>query len=464
METDSLLFSKSSNVLPQFSETASEVEEPKLYRRRWVMLAILTLLTAENLTQWLFYSAISNIVEYHFNVSSFPAQLLSLNNLAIIMVFGLPATYIVNKTTLKSGCLISGLLSLIALWVKFFGAGKDGFTLSLCGQILASLGTCFVLPLPAQLASIWFGIYERSLATSIAASGLSVGMGSAYLFAVQFVPDVTSHTKIQDGLRKSILVQAMLCSTTIIAAVILFDNVPPSPPSPSQAAVSAEQQTRPPFVDSLRELFSNTSFLLTALTFGAVSGVLYAFFSLLSNDILDNYNIDEDMIGWMGLIGSIAGIPGMLGAGFWLDRTKTFKKSFIACASLIFLTSLSFTIAIKYNSPIGVLFVIVGLFGFLTAALTTMGFLLGAELTYPVPEMLSSGVLLTCGQMFGVLVLGITSYTVTAISSEFVNWFNAAICLFAVLVTPFIKSDFRRLAEDSVLSSHTIVGSSSDKE
>ena len=463
METDSLLFSKSSNGLPSFSEAGSE-EPPKLYRRRWIMLAILTLLTAENLTQWLFYSAISNIIEYHFNISSFPVQLLSLNNLAIIMIFGLPATYIVNKTTLKSGCLISGLLSLIALWIKFFGAGKGGFALSLCGQVLASLGTCFVLPLPAQLASIWFGIHERSLATSVAASGLSVGMGSAYLFAVQFVPDVPSHTKIQDGLRKSILVQAMLCSTTIIAAVILFDNVPPSPPSPSQAAVSTEQQTRSRFVNSLRELFSNTSFLLTALTFGAVSGVLYAFFSLLSDVILDNYDVDEKIIGWMGFIGSIAGIPGMLGAGFWLDRTKTFKKSFITCASLIFLTSLAFTISVKYTAPIGVLFVIVGLFGFLTAALTTMGFLLGAELTYPVPEILSSGVLLTCAQMFGVLVLGITSYTVTAISSGFVNGFNTTICLFAALVTPFIKPDFRRLAEDIITSSNTIVGSSSDKE
>ena len=463
METDSLLFSKSSNALAQFSETAS-VEEPKLYRRRWVMLAILTLLTAENLTQWLFYSAISNITEYHFGVSSFPAQCLSLNNLAIIMIFGLPATFIINRTTLKSGCLISGLLSLIALWIKFFGAGKDGFALSLCGQIFASFGTCFVLPLPAQLASIWFGIYERSLATSIAASGLSVGMGSAYLFAVQFVPDVQDHTKIEDGIRKSILVQAMLCSTTIIAAVILFDNVPPSPPSPSQAAVSTDEQVRPPYLHSLREALSNTSFVLTGLTFGAVSGVLYAFFSLLSDIILDNYGVDEDVVGWIGFIGSIIGIAGMLGAGCWLDRTKTYKKSFMGCSGLIFFTCLGFTLAVKYNAPISVLYVLVGLFGFSTAALTTMGFLLGAELTYPVPEIVSSGALLTSGQAFGVLVLGITSYTVAAVSSEFVNWFNTGICLLAFLVTPFIKSDFRRLAEDSIASSSTIVATSSGKE
>ena len=462
METDSLIFPKSSNGLTPVGQTES-VEEPRLYRRRWVMLAILTLLTAENLTQWLFYSAISNITEYHFGVSSFPAQLLSLNNLAIIMIFGLPAAFIINKTTLKSGCLISGLLSLIALWIKFFGAGKGGFGLSLCGQILASLGTCFVLSLPAQLASIWFGIYERSLATSIAASGLSVGMGSAYLFAVQFVPDVESHTKIQDGIRKSILVQAMLCSTTIIAAVILFDNVPPSPPSPSQAAVGTDQQSRP-FLDSLRDLMSNTSFVLTGLTFGAVSGVLYAFFSLLSDIVLDNYDIAEKEVGWIGFVGSVIGIPGMLLAGFWLDRTKTFKKSFIACSGLIFITCLAFTIAVKFTAPIGVIFVIVCLFGFLTAALTTMGFLLGAELTYPVPEITSSGVLLTCGQMFGVLVLGITSYTVSAISSEFVNWLNTGITLFAFVITAFIKPDFRRLAEDSVISSKSIIGSCSEQE
>ncbi|XP_028410022.1 uncharacterized MFS-type transporter C09D4.1-like [Dendronephthya gigantea] len=462
METDSLLFPKPANVLPQFNETASQ-EEPKLYRRRWVMLAILTLLTAENLTQWLFYSAISNIVEYHFAVSSFPAQLLSLNNLAIIMIFGLPAAFVINKTTLKSGCLISGLLSLIALWIKFFGAGRNGFALSLCGQILASLGTCFVLSLPAQLASIWFGIYERSLATSIAASGLSFGMGSAYLFAVQFVPDVESHTKIQDGIRKSILVQAMLCSTTIIAAVILFDNVPPTPPSPSQAAVSTDDQTKPSFLTSLKELLGNTSFVLTGLTFGAVSGVLYAFFSLLSDIVLDNYDVSEKLVGWVGFIGSVIGIPGMLLAGFWLDRTKTYKKSFVACSGFIFITSLAFTLAVKYNAPIEVIFLIVALFGFLTAALTTMGFLLGAELTYPVPEISSSGVLLTCGQMFGVLVLGITSYTVASISSEFVNWFNTGICLAAFLITPFIKPDFRRLKEDSILSSHTIIATNSDK-
>ena len=461
METDSLLFPKSGNGVASPGETASH-DEPKLYRRRWVMLAILTLLTAENLTQWLFYSAISNITEYHYGVSSFPAQLLSLNNLAIIMFFGLPATFIVNKTTLKSGCLISGLLSLVALWIKFFGAGKNGFGLALLGQILASFGTCFVLSLPAQLASIWFGIYERSLATSVAASGLSFGMGGAYLFAVQFVPDVESHTKIEDGIHKSILIQAMLCSTTIIAAVILFDNVPPSPPSPSQAAVSTDEQARPPFLTSLRELLSNTSFLLTGLTFGAVSGVLYAFFSLLSDIILDNYDVTEKLVGWVGFIGSVIGIPGMLFAGFLLDRTKAFKKSFVACTFLIFLTCLTFTLSVKFNAPIGLLFVIVGVFGFLTAALTTMGFLLGAELTYPVPEIMSSGVLLTCGQMFGVLVLGITSYTVAAISSEFVNWFNTAIVFFAFVITPFIKSDFRRLAEDSVASSSAIIGLSTD--
>ena len=461
METDSLLFPKSGNGVASFNETASQ-NEPKLYRRRWVMLAILTLLTAENLTQWLFYSAISNITERHFGVSSFPAQLLSLNNLAIIMIFGLPAAFIVNKTTLKSACLISGLLSLVALWIKFFGAGKDGFGLALCGQILASFGTCFVLPLPAQLASIWFGIYERSLATSVAASGLSFGMGSAFLFAVQFVPDVQSHTRIADGIHKSILIQAMLCSTTIIAAVILFDNVPPSPPSPSQAAVSADDQAKPPFLDSLRQLLSNTSFVLTALTFGAVSGVLYAFFSLLSDIILANYNEDEKDVGWVGFSGSVVGIPGMLLAGFLLDRTKAFKKSFVACSCLILLTYFAFTISIKFRAPFGVLCVIVLIFGFLTAALTSMGFLLGAELTYPVPEIMSSGVLLTCGQLFGVLVLGITSYTIKAISSEFVNWFNTCILLFAFMMTPFIKSEYRRLAEDCIASSRSIVSASGD--
>lgn len=423
-------------------------KEPQLYRRRWVMLAILTLLTAENLTQWLFYSAISNIVMYHYNVSSFLAQLLSLNNIAVILIFGLPSIFVVNKTDLKAGCLISGVLSLIALWIKFFGAGENGFHLTLCGQIIASFGTCFVLPLPAQLASMWFGIFERSTATSVAASGLSFGMGFAYLFAVHFVPDSKNHKAIENGIQLSVLVQAMICSITVVAAVAVFEKKPPAPPSPSQAAIALNPQPRMTYLESIRLLFGNRSYIFAVFTFGIITGVLYSFFSLLSEIVLSKTPVKENIMGWMGILGSVIGIPGMILAGFWLDTTKSFKKSFIACSALIAVITLSFTFAIMYSAPVWVLFILVGCFGFFASALTTMGFVLGGELTYPVPEVLSSGVLLTGGQFFGVILLGFTSYAITAISVNFVNFLLAGACFVAFLFTPFVKSDFRRLAED----------------
>ena len=430
---------------------AGYVKEPKLFRRRWVMLAIVTLLTAENLTQWLFYSAIDNIVEYHYNVSSFFAQSLSLNNLAIIMFFGLPCGAIVNKTDLKVGCLISGFLSLVALWIKFFGANPGGFYLTICGQILASLGTCFIISLPAQLASTWFGNFERSLATSIASSGLSFGMGAAYVTSVQFVPDSTDRKAIQYGLQQSILIQAIICAITVLATVFLFEKKPPTPPSHSQAAVGGNSILRGmTFFESIKLLLGDRSYVFVAVAFGFISGVLYSFFSLLNEIVLSNFPGKEDLMGWMGFLGAVVGIPGMALAGLWLDKTKTYKQSFMVCSGLIALTTLAFTLAIKFTAPAWILFILCSLFGLLTSALTTMGFVLGGELTYPVPEVFSTGMLLIAGQFFGVLLLGVSSYAITAVSVEFVNWLLTCACFIAFAFTPFVKPDFKRLAKDIV--------------
>lgn len=446
---DSFLFPESDELLNKKITDDSSDQEPKLFRRRWIMLIILTMLTAENLTQWLFYSAIDNIVEHHYKVSSLLAQCLSLNNLAIILFFGLPSVGIVNKTDLKVSCLISGFLSLIALWIKFFGANSGGFYLTVCGQILASLGTCFVLSLPAQLASTWFGIFERSLATSIAASGLSFGMGAAYLFSVRFVPNSSDNKAIEYGLQQSILIQAIICAITVLATIFIFEKKPPVPPSRSQAAVGRTQLGhRVTFRESVKLLLGNRSYNYVSLAFGITSGVLYSFFSLLNEIVLSKFHGKEDLMGWMGFLGAMIGIPGMALAGFWLDKTKTYKKSFVVCSGLLALIMLAFTLAIKFTASSWVVFILIGLFGFLTSALTTMGFVLGGELTYPVPEIFSTGMLLMAGQFFGVILLGVSSYTISAISVEFVNWLLTAACFIAFCFTPFVKAEFRRLAKE----------------
>ena len=103
-----------------------------------------------------------------------------------------------------------------------------------------------------------------------------------------------------------------------------------------------------------------------------------------------------------------------------------------------------------YASVVWMPFIVIALFGFLTSGLTTTGFVLAAELTYPsVPEVYSSGMLLSAGTFFGVIVLGVTSYAITADSVEFVNWFMTAICFLAFFFSPFIKANYQRLAQDT---------------
>uniref|UniRef100_A0A0C9RAG2 C09D4.1_0 protein n=1 Tax=Fopius arisanus TaxID=64838 RepID=A0A0C9RAG2_9HYME len=75
----------------------TQVVETKIYRRRWLVLAIFVLYSASNAMQWIQFSIIGNIIQDYYNVSSFAVDMTSMIYMITYIPFIFPASYLLDK-------------------------------------------------------------------------------------------------------------------------------------------------------------------------------------------------------------------------------------------------------------------------------------------------------------------------------------------------------------------------------
>lgn len=146
------------------------------------------------------------------------------------------------------------------------------------------------------------------------------------------------------------------------------------------------------------------------------------------------------------IIGSVFIISGIFGSflgGYILDKHAKFKKSVI----LISIIGLVFYGCLMLSLKTGNLILVAtnfGLIGFTVVPILPISFAFAVELSYPVPEAMSNGMMLLLSKIYGA-VLGIGA---GALSSQGPYWpillfvgnaLTSAICSF------FVKEDLRRL-------------------
>lgn len=97
-----------------------------------------------------------------------------------------PATWLLNHYGLRISILIGAGLNALGAWIKCLSMelsqpyGVDttsaaaSFPLLMVGQFVCASGQVFLLGVPAQLASTWFGKSELALATAIGVFGNQV--------------------------------------------------------------------------------------------------------------------------------------------------------------------------------------------------------------------------------------------------------------------------------------------------
>lgn len=153
------------------------------------------------------------------------------------------------------------------------------------------------------------------------------------------------------------------------------------------------------------------------------------------------YHVKDNSI--FGTVFVIAGIGGSAASGIIMDKTHKFKK---ACVVLSAVTTAAFAF-IYVTAPTGSVFILSLNFivvGLGIIPILPVCFAFGVELTYPVPEAMSNGMMLLPSKIYG-SILGVIAGAIIPYGPYY--------CLFLFIVNTgvstvaamFIKEDLKRI-------------------
>ncbi|XP_060040492.1 solute carrier family 49 member A3, partial [Erinaceus europaeus] len=248
----------------------------RIYRRRWLFLLVVSLLSCSNATLWLSFAPVADTVARRFLLSMEQINWLSLVYLVVSIPAGLGATWVLDTAGLRWATLLSAWLNVAGSALRalpcVLPTPGAPFAFLLGGQSLCALAQTLVVFSPAKLAALWFPEHQRALANTVATMSNPLGVLVANLLSPALVRE-ENDVPIMLGIY--ILPAALAC---LLATTCLWESVPPSPPSAGASQSSSSSQS---FCTGMKLLVRNKAYVLLALCFGGGVGIFSSFSALL---------------------------------------------------------------------------------------------------------------------------------------------------------------------------------------
>ncbi|KAK5970504.1 MFS-type transporter [Trichostrongylus colubriformis] len=241
--------------------------EPRVYKKRWVMLAMFISLSASNGAQWIMYSVIAQIVADFYGVSFAAVDWTSMIYMATYIALFIPAAYLLDKYGLRLSLLLGATGNAVGAWIRMFSTNPDGFWITFVGQSIVGASQMFTLGIPPRLAAVWFGPNEVSTACAAGVFGNQLGIAAGFLVPPLIVRNGTQE-EVSTRLTYLFLSSALL-NTAIFALIVCFFSArPPTPPSLAQITAQEEKTLDSNFWRTLTKLMLSKNFILLFITYG----------------------------------------------------------------------------------------------------------------------------------------------------------------------------------------------------
>lgn len=151
----------------------------------------------------------------------------------------------------------------------------------------------------------------------------------------------------------------------------------------------------------MKLLFTNKIVILLMIIFGFIQGVFNTMGTVVGQ-ISNRYGFSTDDASTFGAVFIIGGLVGSAIFGIWVEIKKTYKLSVIVISALSFLSMIATSFSFISRKSW-----LVTLCCFLVGAsmipIMAVGFELGVEITYPIEESYSTGLLMFAGQLLGIV-------------------------------------------------------------
>ncbi|CAI8019509.1 Uncharacterized MFS-type transporter C09D4.1, partial [Geodia barretti] len=377
-ETAPILHSTSSNLTlqysghydsPQNSVVAENNSQIKVYKWRWVVLAIFVAVMGVNNAVWIAFASIADVVQCYYNMSKFWVNSASMVYMATYILFIVPSAWLLGRVGLRTALVIAAGTNAAGSCLRVAGAGPTAgsFWVMLSGQAIASLCNLLLWGTPSYLAGVWFPASERGTAAAIVgALAPQLGVVCSYVLGPLLVHSDDTNTvcggnatvdpELHNEWTNTIHYQMIYYSSGLAGISLLFfflsliavPNAPPTPPSRSQLLVESYSNQDNTFAKTLKAILTNRYFILLLVTASINLGAAGAIVSLF-NEIIHPFfkNRDRDVV----YIGIAALVPGMITVfivGPILSATKAFYALNVGLYITAFLSIGGFLAALQF--------------------------------------------------------------------------------------------------------------------
>ncbi|XP_024889434.1 feline leukemia virus subgroup C receptor-related protein 2-like [Temnothorax curvispinosus] len=416
----------------------------KVYKKRWLMLAIYMIYTGSNSSQWIEYSIITNIVTRYYGVSSLMVDWTSMSFMAFYAVFIFPASYVTDRCGLRRTLIIGTGLNCLGAWIKTFSVQPDRFHVAFVGHSVVALAQTMVLPLPGRIAAQWFPFTEHSTATSLGIFGYQLGISLGFLLGPIIVKNHESLDDIGKDLSRLCWIVAVVATIAFALVLILFQDEPKLPPSETRALQKMSRtKKKEEFAMTIKRLCKHKNFIMLCNSYGLNNGVLNAVSTLLNQIFLAHFVNGEEDAGRIGLAITLTGMAGSVSFGIILDKTHKFKETAVTVYFLSLfgqiLFAVSICLGIKWMVYVSAIFL-----GFFMSGYLALGFDLSIEFTYPESENIPAAFLNITTSIYGITQIIIFGLLLNAYGDIPVHIGLCLVLLFGLILTVITKDEQRR--------------------
>jgi MFS family permease len=375
----------------------------KVYGYRWVVLAVFVLVNLTIQLLWIPFGSITLEASKFYGVSDLQIGLLAMTFMIVFIPLSLPIAWMIDTYGFyKAVSLGSILMAVFGILRGLFGGN---YTFVLICTIGLAVAQPFFLNSWTKVAARWFPMEERATAAGLAAIANFVGIG----IALVLTPLVVASLSIPGML----LLYGALAAIAGVLFILFARENPPTPPCPP------ELMARALVLDGLRSLVKSKPFWLLMVLFLIGNGTFNGISTWIEN-IVSPRGFSPDQAGVLGgllLLGAIVG-------AFILPTLSDKLHRRVPFLLVGMIGAIPGLIGLTFAHSYWLLLLSVFSYGFFMVSTAPIGYQYAAELTFPVPEGTSNGMLTLAGQASVVFI-----YAMQALKSGDGSFTNSLIVL-----------------------------------
>jgi cyanate permease len=356
----------------------------QVYRYRWIVLAVFMLAATMNQLLWITFAPITNQAAAFYGVSDLDIGMLSMSFMLVYVLVSIPASWVIDTYGIRvgvgTGAALTGVFGLLR------GLTAHSYALVLVSQIGIAVGQPFILNAVTTVAARWFPPRERATASGLGSLSIYLGI----LLGLALTPSLTARHQMGGML--------LIYGASALGAAALFfwlaRERPPTPPCPPG------MEARSLVLDGFKRIFRHRDFLLLLAIFFVGLGAFNAVTTWIEQ-IVSPRGFTSEQAGLIGAAMIVGGVLGAVVLPTLSDRSRRRKPFVMAAIAGAILGLVGVTWAQSYAMLLTSSLVL----GFFLLSAGPIGFQYGAEITYPIPEGTSNGMLLLVGQIAGILFI-----------------------------------------------------------